>query len=63
MERELSEGYEALHVRAKMLLQETRDLQEQGGVTSEPNSHIQDIKPLTEGRISAFVAARPLFSV
>jgi hypothetical protein len=62
MELELSKGYEALNARARMLLQETRfvhGLQQQETATPHAGSHIQDLKALTDGRISAVVSARP----
>jgi hypothetical protein len=59
MERELSEGYEALRARAKVLVQESRlvqDLQQREHISTEPKNHIQNLKALADGRISAVVS-------
>jgi len=62
LEQELSEGYEAIRARAKLLLQETRllrDLQRQAGNLAPNENRIQDLKALMDGRISAVVSTPP----
>jgi hypothetical protein len=62
MERELSDGYEALRSRAKLLYQESRlvhDLQQREHITAEPDNQTQNLKAVVDGRMSAVVSARP----
>lgn len=62
MERELSEGYEALRARAKVLVQESRlvqDLEQREHISTEPKNHIQNLKALADGRVSAVVSTPP----
>lgn len=62
MERQLADGYETIRSRAEMLLRETRlllELQQQENVPIPAESHIQELKALSEGRISTVVSVRP----
>src|SRR5204863_8229453 len=62
MERELSEGYEALRTHARELLQESRlvqDLKQRERMATESDDHIQNIKALIDGRLSAVVSQQP----
>jgi len=66
MERELSDGYETVRARADALLREFRlvgDLKQREHITTQPNSHIQNLQALVNGRISAVVSTRPPCSV
>jgi hypothetical protein len=64
MEQELAKGYEALRARAGIILRETQlvhDAQNEGDTTAaaaDEDGNIQDLKSLTEGRISAVVSVR-----
>jgi hypothetical protein len=70
MELEFSEGYEALHARAELLLRETRlvrdlpgDSQRQGVSPSGLDSVIKDLNALSHGRMSAVVSVQGPCSV
>lgn len=70
MELEFSEGYEALHARAELLLRETRlvrdlpgDSQGQGVGAPGLDSVIKDLNALSHGRMSAVVSAQGPCSV
>ncbi|KAH7330472.1 hypothetical protein BKA65DRAFT_59293 [Rhexocercosporidium sp. MPI-PUGE-AT-0058] len=62
LERKLVEGFERLQARAKLILRETkqvRDLQQEAGMTaSHSDNHLQDLKALVDGRVSAVVSVR-----
>lgn len=62
MEYELKDAYERLQVRAKAALRETRqirELQQEAGMTAPPpDNHLQDLKAMIDGRISAVVSVR-----
>ncbi|KAH9222482.1 hypothetical protein DL95DRAFT_326206 [Leptodontidium sp. 2 PMI_412] len=62
LERELVEGFERLQARAKTILRETRqvrDMQQEAGATAvRSDNHLQDLKALVDGRISAVVSVR-----
>ncbi|KAG4436980.1 hypothetical protein IFR05_007550 [Cadophora sp. M221] len=62
LEGELVEGFERLQARAKTILRETRqvrDMQQEAGATAvRSDNHLQDLKALVEGRVSAVVSVR-----
>src|SRR4030095_10802256 len=68
MELKLSQGYDALRARAKILLRETRlVLDLEGGNLQRPRTEnstiVQDLKAFTDGRMSAPVSVPPPNSV